>query len=548
MITHCPILTHKGLEKLHELAESHPKEFSRFPCDGFQGLLGSDDIEAEKLELKQPIELPEIRKFSHTDDAHVSEALFAALPNLSPAQFADRRIPCSIAVFLLGPYARHRWRLYKEDPVKYIHRHSLAGYPSQTDFDLYHTAARLYHLNRVVTTAGGGDEERKREILGMICSNPDPWHRIHQRRYLASNSRAVTAILEWWEELSKSKGKPNMRRKMEAMVREYNKRAAGVFVDQLDDDELKRFVRNCAPADGTLHSMPILPNGEKVNPPPVIRILSLGGGIQSTTMALMASQNQFAYKPDFAIFADTGWEPSYIYDTLDNLENLIDFPILRVGTGRKLSDDVFYGMKPSGSFGVKIPVHLKNGSKSAGMMKRECTTDYKIEPIRKKARELAGIRFRQKTLPQTSIEMWLGITKDEILRVKPSRETYIQHRYPLIEEKDLDRNDCIRWLHDNHPNLKVRKSACIGCPYRGTSAWVEVKRDDPQGFERAVEIDTRMREPGHPWSGLLQNQAYLHSRRIPLDEAVKLDEIAFDSQSKTDSPDFIEACEGLCGT
>ena len=43
---------------------------------------------------------------------------------------------------------------------------------------------------------------------------------------------------------------------------------------------------------------------------PLIRILSLGAGVQSSTMALMADQGAFGKKPDAAIFADTGWEPT----------------------------------------------------------------------------------------------------------------------------------------------------------------------------------------------------------------------------------------------
>jgi hypothetical protein len=47
-----------------------------------------------------------------------------------------------------------------------------------------------------------------------------------------------------------------------------------------------------------------------------MRILSLGAGVQSTTMALMAAVGEIADKPDAAIFADTGWEPKAVYDHL----------------------------------------------------------------------------------------------------------------------------------------------------------------------------------------------------------------------------------------
>lgn len=44
-----------------------------------------------------------------------------------------------------------------------------------------------------------------------------------------------------------------------------------------------------------------------------LRALSLGAGVQSTTMALMAAHGEIQPMPDCAIFADTGWEPKAVY-------------------------------------------------------------------------------------------------------------------------------------------------------------------------------------------------------------------------------------------
>lgn len=48
----------------------------------------------------------------------------------------------------------------------------------------------------------------------------------------------------------------------------------------------------------------------------MMRIISLGAGVQSTTMALMAAHGAITPMPDCAIFADTGWEPIAVYDHL----------------------------------------------------------------------------------------------------------------------------------------------------------------------------------------------------------------------------------------
>jgi hypothetical protein len=40
-----------------------------------------------------------------------------------------------------------------------------------------------------------------------------------------------------------------------------------------------------------------------------LRVISLGAGVRSTTMALMAAHGEITPMPDAAIFADTQWEP-----------------------------------------------------------------------------------------------------------------------------------------------------------------------------------------------------------------------------------------------
>lgn len=50
-----------------------------------------------------------------------------------------------------------------------------------------------------------------------------------------------------------------------------------------------------------------------------IRTLSLGAGVQSTTIYLLACEG--VIPPfDAAIFADTGWEPRRVYEHLERLE------------------------------------------------------------------------------------------------------------------------------------------------------------------------------------------------------------------------------------
>ena len=96
-----------------------------------------------------------------------------------------------------------------------------------------------------------------------------------------------------------------------------------------------------------------------------LTVISLGGGVQSSVMALMASAGAFDRTPDCAIFADTRWEPPSIYDHLDWLEGQLRFPLYVVDNGRSLREDVKALTNHSGSpHYIDIPVYLKGQGRS----------------------------------------------------------------------------------------------------------------------------------------------------------------------------------------
>ena len=121
---------------------------------------------------------------------------------------------------------------------------------------------------------------------------------------------------------------------------------------------------------------------------PSLTVISLGGGVQSSVMALMASQSlpptrsggAFDRVPDCAIFANTRWEPPSVYEHIDWLEGQLSFPLHVVDNGRSLRKDVKALTNHSASSRyVDIPVYLKGrDGGSDGIGRRQCTTNYKI--------------------------------------------------------------------------------------------------------------------------------------------------------------------------
>ena len=146
-----------------------------------------------------------------------------------------------------------------------------------------------------------------------------------------------------------------------------------------------------------------------------LTVISLGGGVQSSVMALLANEGAFDYDPDYSIFADTHWEPPSIYEHLAWLKHKLSFPLHVVDNGRNLRQEVMALTNHSDSPNyVDIPLHLKGrNGEGDGIGKRQCTANYKIRPIHRKIRQLLGLRPRQRVPAGTTVELWLGISTDE---------------------------------------------------------------------------------------------------------------------------------------
>lgn len=138
----------------------------------------------------------------------------------------------------------------------------------------------------------------------------------------------------------------------------------------------------------------------------------------------------------------------------------------------------------------------------------------------------------------------LGISTDEIARVKTNRHPCIENEYPLID-MGLSRRDCEAYLRDEYLAHTPTRSACVGCPYHSAREWAAVKAAEPSQFAEAVELDAYLRDkPDTPDVA----EYYLHRRRLPLAEAVALDERQIADESLQYAfNDFINECEGHCG-
>lgn len=214
----------------------------------------------------------------------------------------------------------------------------------------------------------------------------------------------------------------------------------------------------------------------------MMRFLSWGCGVQSTVLGEMSARGEL--EPlDAVITADTGWERRATYEIRDFYakrwrEMGLHVEIVSVGDIRRL--------------GATEHINIPFWTSSGGPLKRQCTFHFKIMPIRRRIREYLGYHpSNPPHPPANSAELWLGISLDEWTRAKPGWVKFVAHRWPLLERK-MARLDCVKWLESLCLPVPP-KSACVCCPYRRASEWLEMREQAPDEFEAAVEFDEKNR-------------------------------------------------------
>lgn len=257
------------------------------------------------------------------------------------------------------------------------------------------------------------------------------------------------------------------------------------------------------------------------------QVISLGAGLQSTTLVYLAAAGEIEV-PDAAIFADTQREPAWVYDTLERLEadcgDVVD--IYRVTEG-DLQEDVL-----SGDRFASLPLFTKDEGGKVSMLRRQCTREYKIAAVKRKVRELAGLDMH--VPPENAAEVWLGISMDEISRMKDSPDRWTKNRWPLIERR-MTRRDCTRWMEEN-VGYVPKKSSCVFCPFHSDDYWRDLQKNHPEEFQEAVEFDRQIRQLDR-----IDDECYVHRSCVPLGD------IDFDQQHELFGDAWQAECTGHCG-
>ena len=267
-----------------------------------------------------------------------------------------------------------------------------------------------------------------------------------------------------------------------------------------------------------------------------IQVLSLGAGVQSSTLALMAAKGEVTPMPEAAIFADTGNEPAEVLDNLERLKKLLPFPVYTVKKkGGTLAEQVLkVKLSKHGNLYLpyQLPWYYSNKQEQTVVGMRTCTNHFKIQPVSKKIKQLLKEHDAQKCI------LWIGISWDEIQRVKDSRDNKIVHRYPLVDKR-LTRASCIEWNHKHELPVPPR-SACTFCPFHNHEEFVKMKRDDPDTFKEATDFDDQLGEASRKTA---LGEVFVHR------SLTRLKDVDLRSDEDKGQLDFFQnECAGFCGT
>jgi len=272
----------------------------------------------------------------------------------------------------------------------------------------------------------------------------------------------------------------------------------------------------------------------------MLRVLSLGGGVQSVTIAFMVKHGELP-PIDCAIFADTRRERRATLDYLEWMTPLVPFPIHTVSRGDLWESATRVKTTRDGQrtyVETGVPVFTVDGLKR-GLGKRQCTRTFKIEPVNSKIRELIGKRRILSREPV--VEVLFGITTDEAYRMRSASELawMAPPSYPLIE-KNMARPDCAVWLERKGYPIPPR-SSCKECPFHSDDEWAALT---PEEFAGACKSEKQLQD-AYARASAIHSVPYLHESRVPLSE-VKLRPTGGRDAARQLSM-FNNECTGFCG-
>mgnify|MGYP001221135384 FL=1 len=218
-----------------------------------------------------------------------------------------------------------------------------------------------------------------------------------------------------------------------------------------------------------------------------MKVISYGGGVQSTALIVLAAQGEIDYK--LALFSNVG-DDSENPATIEYVREIATPYAKRHGVEvrtiwkvrRDGSQDTLMDMIDRQKRSIPIPIRMEGTGKPGN---RKCTGEFKIKVIAKETKRLGAT-------PDAPATVALGISTDEWRRMRDSSIPHQVNDYPLIDLK-LSRDDCVRIIGEAGLSIP-EKSSCYFCPFKTGAQWDELKRDHPDLYEKSQNLERMLIE------------------------------------------------------
>ena len=531
-------LTQEAYDVLRQFAQDDPERYLDETTD-FRAVLLAHGVTSyteptglylDDLSLEMP---PESGPRNRVDRQAL--AFYDALPGMTPAQATDPLLWAWLTHFRMHRFALCRWpRLKDVNLTDHLRQH---WFVDNQRHALWrdNTASRIWwlaHTARKAAQASAGAFNAQ-QAVNHFASNAEHYHVLLDHSF----TRSASVMAELIRSLLKDATGIHNEGLYE-LARQLNVMAGARYLDAVPRLQLRHEINDLL--EDIMSQPKFVRDRFRLRNRTPVRVLSLGGGVQSTVLALLAARGEYGLpKPDVAVFADTGWEPAGVYDHLDWLKSELAqaYEVVTVSAGN-IRENLLRGITPQGNRFLDIPAYLINPDGTPAIAARQCTAHYKLQPIFQHLRERLGLRYGRRAPKDVQVEMWLGISSDEIARAKASREEWVTNRYPLIE-LEFSRGQLLDWFQRHYPGRSLPRSACIGCPFRADGEWKQMQVSDPAAWADAVMVDDALRNLPAARDAIT-GDAYLHKKRIPLAEVIF-------SSTQTYDDLMAEECEGLCG-
>lgn len=211
-------------------------------------------------------------------------------------------------------------------------------------------------------------------------------------------------------------------------------------------------------------------------------VWSCGGGTQSGAIAVLIGSGKLP-RPDICFLTDTGREKSSTWPFVNGfIRPQLEKASIELHV---IKSSEFGGGKLFGGEDNNTPLMpgYTNITGEIGKLSPFCSGKWKQDIAERWLRSIGVVTCRN----------WIGISVDEIRRVRKQHRDWLELWYPLIFAAPMRRHECVSLIRSTGWMGHIPHSACYMCPNMGESEWIDLKMNWPEDFAAACAVEAEVR-------------------------------------------------------